>query len=229
MCVRERRCTVLHEESEKLRTDPFRGEASNASITPRSLTRSPSHDTPSSSTRTHLKIIHSPPQFALLQPDSVPGPSPHHDCASQTHGKSHHTCITHRSRFTFAQPLASTRLHHSATAGSTASSAPGHILIRTIDVSTLHIAGRASLPQAAPRTQSSSTALLWRSLVPIIYWAFTSLRALALPRTPCPFASLPDGILDSDGALPMAPGLAMPEGCFSIAGASFLTAASASV
>ena len=134
-----------------------------------------------------------------------------------------------QSRFTFAQPLASTRLHHSATAGSTASSAPGHILIRTIDVSTLHIAGRASLPQAAPRTQSSSTALLWRSLVPIIYWAFTSLRALALPRTPCPFASLPDGILDSDGALPMAPGLAMPEGCFSIAGASFLTAASASV
>ena len=34
-----------------------------------------------------------------------------------------------QSRFTFAQPLASTRLHHSATAGSTASSAPGHILI----------------------------------------------------------------------------------------------------
>ena len=200
-----------------------RAEASNASITP----RSPSHDTPSSSTRTHLKIIHSPPQFAFSRLSS--GPSPHHDCASQTHGKSHHTCITHRSRFTFAQPLASTRLHHSATAGSTASSAPGHILIRTIDVSTLHIAGRASLPQAAPRTQSLSTALLWRSLVPIIYWAFTSLRALALPRTPCPFASLPDGILDSDGALPMAPGLAMPEGCFSIAGASFLTAASASV
>ena len=28
MCVRERRCTVLHEESGKLRTDPFRGEAS---------------------------------------------------------------------------------------------------------------------------------------------------------------------------------------------------------
>ena len=197
--------------------------------THQSRSRSPSHD----ATHPPALLAHisrssiRPPN--LPSPDSVPGPSPHHDCASQTHGKSHHTCITHRSRFTFAQPLASTRLHHSATAGSTASSAPGHILIRTIDVSTLHIAGRASLPQAAPRTQSSSTALLWRSLVPIIYWAFTSLRALALPRTPCPFASLPDGILDSDGALPMAPGLAMPEGCFSIAGASFLTAASASV
>ena len=219
---------MLHEESGKLRTDPFRGEASIKRINHATITI----------TR-HTLQFHSHTSQEQDHPFAPP------ICLLQTRflARRHTMIVPHRhtanpitlasliaqSRFTFAQPLASTRLHHSATAGSTASSAPGHILIRTIDVSTLHIAGRASLPQAAPRTQSLSTALLWRSLVPVIYWAFTSLRALALPRTPCPFASLPDGILDSDGALPMAPGLAMPEGCFSIAGASFLTAASASV
>ena len=172
---------------------------------------------------------------------------PHdHDCATQsqthTHSKSsklHHACITHRSRFTLrahstpgvdpSPSLSNRRLHRLKDAAlvSTPRPLPATSLYEQSTYQRCTSQAAHPWPQAAPRTQCSSTTLLWRPLVPIIYMAFTSLRALALLRT-CPFASLPDGILDSDGCLPMAPGLTMPEGCFSIAAATFLPPASAS-
>ena len=76
-------------------SDPFRG-ARHQTHQSRHDHHHTTHPPRSSSTCTSKsRSSIRPPN--LPSPDSVPGPSPHHDCASQTHGKSHHTCITHRS------------------------------------------------------------------------------------------------------------------------------------
>ena len=97
MCVRERRCTQYTVQHCCMRSLENCVRTHSGEMHQTHQSRHDHHHT----THPPAPLAHisrssiRPPN--LPSPDSVPGPSPHHDCASQTHGKSHHTCITHRS------------------------------------------------------------------------------------------------------------------------------------